>query len=502
MTISPATRTRARQPGPNLAPWWFLSAYSVAVAGFFLMPLGIAFWVYNDVVVGLAVVAMAWGIRRHRPPRAGSLWVVVAGQALVIAGLLALTLAPDQPFPRPADALFLSAYAVQIAGWVALVRQRLRGQGRESLLDAGVISCGFVLLSWVFMIKPAVSGGYGSVTASLVSLGYPLVDLFNLVLVIRLLAGNALHNRSIRLLVGAQLLSLAGDCGMAVFVRFGDPTGSLPIHLVATTSALVAGLYGAALLHPSTAEVTLPTPTGSGRDNPRLRTALLCAAVLIGPGLLGIEAWRNHSEVADAAAIALGCVAIFVLVVTRMQVLVTTVRSQSAALSEQAVQLEILAQRDSLTGLANRRAWDVALHNGLNHAARDAVPVTVALIDLDHFKQYNDTHGHQAGDRLLKDAAAAWSATLRQVDVLARYGGEEFIALLPGCDAATVQIVLDRLRAASPDALTFSAGIATWDTDESAERLVGRADQALYAAKKAGRDRSIVAAAVAANQSH
>jgi diguanylate cyclase (GGDEF)-like protein len=495
MTVSVATPVQTRARGWNVAPWWFLSVYAVAVAGFFLMPLGIAFWVYNDVVVGLAVVAMVVGVWRHRPPRAGSLWLVIAGQALVIGGLLALTLAPHMAFPGPADALFLSAYAVQIAGWVALVHQRLRGRGRQSLLDAGVICCGFVLLSWVLMVKPAVSGGSGSVAASLVSLGYPLVDLFNLVLVIRLLAGKALHNRSIRLLVGAQLLSLAGDCSMAVIVKFGDPSGSLPVHLVATTSALVAGLYATALLHPSTAEVTLPASAGSGRDNPRLRLLLLCAAVLIGPALLGIEAWRNHSVVADAGAIALGCVTIFVLVVIRMQVLVTTVRSQSDVLSEQAVQLEILAQRDSLTGLANRRAWDVALPNGLDHATRDRVPITVAILDLDHFKRYNDTFGHQAGDRRLKEAAAAWTAALRQVDVLARYGGEEFIALLPGCDATAVQTVLDRLRTVSPDGLTFSAGIATWDTDESPEQLVGRADQALYAAKHAGRDRSIVATA-------
>jgi diguanylate cyclase len=491
MTDSPAGR--GRPLGAGAASWWFLSAFTVAVGVFFLMPLTTPFWVYNDVVVGAAVVAMVWGVWRHRPPHPGSLWLVVAGQALIIAGLLDLTLAPEQPFPRLADALFLSAYAVQIAGWVALVRQRLRGRGRESLLDAGVISCGFVLLCWVFMIKPAVSAGSGSVAASIVSLGYPLVDLFNLVLVIRLLAGNALHNRSIRLLVGAQLVSLAGDGGMAVFVRFGDPAGSLPVHLISVSSALVAGLYGAALLHPSTAEVTVPAPARSGRGNPLLRTVLLGIAVLIGPALLGIEAWRDHSVVADADAIALGCVTIFVLVVIRMQVLVTTVHSQTVVLSEQAAQLEILAQRDSLTGLANRRSWDTALQAGLDQAARTGLPATVAIIDLDHFKRYNDTHGHQAGDRLLKAAAASWSAQLRQVDVLARYGGEEFIALLPGCDAAAVERVLDRLRAVSPDGQTFSAGIATWDTEETPEHLVSRADRALYAAKHAGRDRWTVA---------
>jgi len=495
MTIEPATRRRRWALRRDTAQWWFLSVYTVAVAGFLLVPIGTGFWVYNDLVVSSAVVAMVWGVRRHRPAHAGSVWLIVAGQALVVGGLLAVTLLPGEQSPSPIDVVFLSAYAVQIAGWVALVRQRLhgRGQGRESLLDAAVISCGFVLLTWVFLIKPAVSGGYGSAAASLVALGFPLVDLFNLVLVIRLLAANGLHNRSIRLLVGGQLLSLAGDYGMVLFVRFGDQNSSLPQHFISITSALVAGIYAAAMLHASSAELTHPAPAGPGRDNPRPRQALLCTAVLIGPALLGVEAWQNHSMVPDAGAIALGCVTIFVLVVARMQLLVTTVRSQSAVLAEQAVQLEILAQRDSLTGLANRRAWDVVLQAGLDHADRDGAPVTVAIIDLDHFKRYNDTHGHQAGDRLLKEAAAAWTAQLRQVDVLARYGGEEFVALLPGCDAAAVESVLNRLRAASPDGLTFSAGIATWDTHETAEELVNRADQALYAAKNAGRDRSMVA---------
>jgi diguanylate cyclase (GGDEF)-like protein len=494
MTNWPTRRVRVRESGATMAPWWFLVAYAVAIGGLFALPVGTAFWVYNDLLVGAAVVAMAWGVRRHRPPHPGSLWLVVTGQALVMAGLLLLTRWPNQPFPGPANVAFLLAYLVQIAGWVALVRQRLRGQRGQSLVDAGVISSGFVLLSWVFMIKPAVSGGYGSVAASLVALGYPLVDLFNLVLVIRLLTANGLRSRSMRLLVSGQLICLAGDCLLAVIIKFGNPGSSLAVYCAAATGALVAGLYGAAMLHPSTAEITLPAPAGPGRDNPRLRLVLLCAAALIGPALLATEAWQNHSTVPDAAAITLGCVMIFVLVIVRMQLLLTTVRSQTTVLSEQAAQLEILAQRDSLTGLANRRSWDTALQAGLDQAARTGLQATVAILDLDHFKRYNDTNGHQAGDRLLKAAAAAWSGQLRSVDVLARYGGEEFIALLPGCGAAEAELVLDRLRSVSPDGQTFSAGIATWDTDESAERLVSRADQALYAAKHAGRDRSMVAA--------
>jgi diguanylate cyclase (GGDEF)-like protein len=119
----------------------------------------------------------------------------------------------------------------------------------------------------------------------------------------------------------------------------------------------------------------------------------------------------------------------------------------------------------------------------------------VALLDLDHFKRYNDQHGHQGGDRLLKEATAAWQTRMRRSDLLARYGGEEFTVLLRDCTPVQAVMVLDDLRAVTPDGQTFSAGLAEWDGLEDPERLVGRADRALYEAKHAGRDRIIEATA-------
>jgi diguanylate cyclase (GGDEF)-like protein len=224
-------------------------------------------------------------------------------------------------------------------------------------------------------------------------------------------------------------------------------------------------------------------------DLSRLRLALLVGAVMTAPVLLVVNAARGGTMLGDAIAIAAGCTLIFLLVVARMQVMLTTVRSLANVLTTQAVELQELVQQDQLTGLANRRAWDAALPAGLDRARGDGTPTTVAIIDLDNFKRYNDTHGHQAGDRLLKEAAAAWTAQRRTIDVLARYGGEEFAILLPNCDAAAAEVVLRRMRAAHPAGESFSAGIAMWDGGESSEHLVARADRALYSAKKAGRDR-------------
>ena len=163
-------------------------------------------------------------------------------------------------------------------------------------------------------------------------------------------------------------------------------------------------------------------------------------------------------------------------------------------------QLEHLARTDSLTGLPNRRYWEQRLPRELARAAREERPACVAMLDLDHFKAYNDRNGHQAGDRLLAQSAAAWRETLRPYDVLARYGGEEFSVILPNCALDDALTLVDRLRAETPEGESCSAGIAEWDFEEPPDSLVGRADAALYRAKRAGRNRSVTASAVSANR--
>jgi diguanylate cyclase (GGDEF)-like protein len=151
--------------------------------------------------------------------------------------------------------------------------------------------------------------------------------------------------------------------------------------------------------------------------------------------------------------------------------------------------LERMAFTDTLTALPNRRAWQEAMDRMAVEAEESGEPLTVAIADLDHFKRYNDTYGHAAGDELLQRAAAAFAAGMRDEDFLARWGGEEFMFALPGTATADAVAVLDRMRAAMPDAQTCSIGVATWDTRESIAQLLQRADAALYSAKHDGRDR-------------
>jgi diguanylate cyclase (GGDEF)-like protein len=143
-----------------------------------------------------------------------------------------------------------------------------------------------------------------------------------------------------------------------------------------------------------------------------------------------------------------------------------------------------MAETDPLTGLPNRRAWDARMARVTAEDER----VTVAMIDIDHFKRFNDAHGHLAGDRLLRETAAAWRVLLRSNDLLARVGGEEFGLLLTNCSPSAAAEVTERLRVAVTDGQTASAGLAIRHPGEPLESVMGRADHALYDAKAYGRD--------------
>ena len=178
-------------------------------------------------------------------------------------------------------------------------------------------------------------------------------------------------------------------------------------------------------------------------------------------------------------------------------------RAQRGELSRAVDRIRLLATRDELTGLLNRRAGQDELLREAGLAARGRRTLTVALLDLDHFKQVNDRYGHQAGDRVLQTFARVGARELRAADRLVRWGGEEFLFILPETGAAEARVCLDRLHESYlrcavdgiPDShrLGFSAGIASWRAADDIAALLERADRALYAAKVAGRGRVVCA---------
>jgi two-component system cell cycle response regulator len=172
-------------------------------------------------------------------------------------------------------------------------------------------------------------------------------------------------------------------------------------------------------------------------------------------------------------------------------------------LVEQTRRLEALIFEDALTRMANRRYILTQLAALVSGARRHGRPLSVAIIDIDHFKAVNDRYGHAAGDEVLVAVATALRGHLRAEDHLGRLGGEEFLALLPDTDAEAAARVTEKLRCevgridvehdGVPLRVTVSIGTATWE-DEEPQDLLQRADDALYAAKAAGRDRTLSAA--------
>jgi diguanylate cyclase (GGDEF)-like protein len=183
----------------------------------------------------------------------------------------------------------------------------------------------------------------------------------------------------------------------------------------------------------------------------------------------------------------------------RNQELDALVHARTAELQAANMKLRTLAERDGLTGLSNRQHFDVCLKEAFAWTAHNGLPLSVMMIDVDDFKQFNDTHGHQAGDDALRTIAAVVTRCLRdQGTSLARYGGEEFVVIAKGCDSSAAERVAERLLQAireDPVGLTISIGVATHDPqrDRAPGQLLERADAALYEAKRRGRNRVVIA---------
>lgn len=167
--------------------------------------------------------------------------------------------------------------------------------------------------------------------------------------------------------------------------------------------------------------------------------------------------------------------------------------------------IEKLAATDKLTGLLNRQAFGILIDKAFADYRRDPRPISILMIDVDHFKAINDRYGHVVGDQILKAVAARFHEGLRAADIAVRWGGEEFLLVLKGCDLDHAQRIAEHLRAGieqspfmagtQPVPVTVSIGISQYDGVESCEATLSRADTGLYAAKNAGRNRVCVGTA-------
>jgi diguanylate cyclase (GGDEF)-like protein len=457
-----------------------LVAQVAAVVAYTVVPASEGVRQNSYEVIAVSALCLAiWGLRRHRPRHPAGWVMLLAGLAAWIIGELAYgaetTLLGWQGYPLPSDAVFWLGYLLVAAGLLYMVRTRLVGRDFTALLDAAIVAAGAAVVMAVFVIAPLASDTSLSVFGRVVSTSSPVNDILLLAVLVRLWAVPGKANRSCQLLMLSILCTLTSDVAYNVWLI--QRIDAYP-HILGTGWLLCYSLVAMAMANPGMVVLTEPVPARVGTIPQSRLVALAVALVLPGLALLS-------SGLLDRpllwGVIGLGSFVLSAMVLVRMSGLLSQVQDQSE-------QLAVLARSDGLTGAPNRRTWDFELARAGQEADRGGPVFSVALMDLDHFKRFNDTQGHVAGDELLRNAVMAWSAELAAGQVLARYGGEEFAVLLPDCGLEDAMEIAERLRTAQPEG-TCSLGVAQWDGREDVTALVARADRALYAAKDAGRDR-------------
>lgn len=271
-------------------------------------------------------------------------------------------------------------------------------------------------------------------------------------------------------------------CNAAAYVILGPARG---IALAILSLILLFGIFGM---------------------SPRQMVAnLFYALALFGAAFVAV-AWLDEPGRLPAVEAAYAAMVVLVLlgstfVTVRLNQIRRRLTRQKTQLSRALERIGHLATHDELTGLVNRRHMAQLLATEHLRCERSGQPLVLALLDLDHFKLINDTHGHAMGDQALRAFATAVQAMVRGTDVLARWGGEEFVLMLPDTDPAAAGPLLERLRLnvqalavpAQGDSvrITVSIGLATGVPGESVERILERADQALYRAKARGRNQVV-----------
>jgi diguanylate cyclase len=241
----------------------------------------------------------------------------------------------------------------------------------------------------------------------------------------------------------------------------------------------------------STSNSTVQLATNLGENNAEIRQSInsLQSSVATGPTMDLLQ------KIVERAS----------LIQTAVEDTQADLNATRATLDHIRVELQEARQElneDALTGAKNRRALDTLLAQEVARAKRNRTQLSVAMVDIDHFKQINDTHGHDAGDKLLMHLSTITKSVLRGADGLVRYGGEEFLLILPDTDLRGAEFVVNRLKQVVQKtpmfyegkklSVTFSGGIAELQPEENGHALIRRADSALYKAKHAGRNRYVV----------
>ena len=485
----PTTRPTTR---PTWRPIWFVGVGLglAATLAFTLVPAGSsAATLTYQAIAAIVVLTMLVILVRMPPSRGRAVWFAVWGYAFfALAGDVAYyaEALAEVDHITWSHALYFAGYGCALIALVLLVRTVHPDRDVEAAIDTLIIAIAMASVVYLLIVEPTIELYVGDTREMLLAVAYPLVDLALLAALIRALVGSGRLNPAVVILLGAFAVTFVADL-LYSYVGAGGLDGVAPawldaIYLMAFVMlAAAAAAPGADLADPDLADPDRPDGTESTATG---RTFSLSVGALLVPGLLLVAALGGDADA--ARVLALASVLVILPVLWRFRTLLAVVDRQSRRLSS-------LARIDALTGLPNRRTLDHQVER--LQVSPVAGPVSVAMLDLDLFKGFNDAYGHAAGDAVLVASADAWSQVLADVEgppILARYGGEEFACVLPGLDLDRAGPILERVRLSTPRGHSVSIGCAQVDTGETVFAAMGRADRALYRAKRTGRNRVVV----------
>jgi diguanylate cyclase (GGDEF)-like protein len=411
-------------------------------------------------------------------------WALVGlGVALMAAGELAwIADAMGIGGGSLADPLYLLGYVPLCAAMAGTARRQ--GTGMGPAIDAAILAVAAAAVMWFLVIGPALADSTLSLPAAAVAVAYPIADVVVLAFLLRVLLDRPRATPALGLFAFGVSTFLVADVAYSVLVAQGSYASGV------VDFGWMAGylLWAAAACHPSMTIMRARTQSDTHISNRRLVVLAVASTV---PLLVAAMDQLRDTDVDPMPAV-LASVVMFLLVVARLTDLV---RDQRALIDERGrmqAELERLSMEDALTGLTNRRGFGARLDGSLG----DAAPAAVMLIDLDDFKEVNDTLGHGAGDAVLSAVGRRLRAGVRGRDTVARLGGDEFAVLMSDAAGAESAItlgerLLEDIRQPIPVGDTqvrvgASVGIAMASTSVSdADTLMRNADLALYRAKEA-----------------
>ena len=500
---------------------WAYAAAGTAIIVVYLVTSSPARYMLPVLVAASVVFAIAMGLARNRPPSFAPWCLFAAGMAPytvadAIWGMYQVRDA-DVPFPGVADMLYLGSYLLFAAGLVTLARQQSGRLHWAGLLDAGIVTLGFCILAWAFIIAPYLRSELSAWPLA-VSIAYPVVDLVLLSVAARMMLTIGKRTPSFLLCIGWLLALLASD---GLYYGTMATTGTAIAEDVSEVGWMVSSLLlGAAALHPSVGRPTqlpagLPAQLSDDKESmPRKRLSILIALILVGPLIVVANVGGIRYQPVNVTVIVGMLATLSLLLVLRIAFLAQYAQSRATEARTQAhdlavslreqeelqKQLSHQATHDPLTGLANRVLLDERLAVVLGRCSATS-PAGLLVLDLDGFKEVNDTLGHPSGDELLVDVARRLTGRVREQDIVARLGGDEFALLVEGVGASALYDYTMRILDAFKDSFTLAHGHSVQVTTSIGARSITRpttpaealrdADIALYRAKTAGKNRAV-----------